>query len=545
MNLPRITRARVRAGRTSAVRVVSTIAVIARPAPPGRRRRESERLRSAPAVAVGMSVAALTLGLVPGVASAQAARAAGVGVPCNTAALVTAIKAANASPLTPTTLDLARHCTYLLTAIDNTSQFGPNGLPVIVSQQLTINGHDAVIKRSATAPRFRILEVGSSGRLILKDVTITGGDGGDGSAAGGILNGGTLAVTHSQVSNNTFTAPSGTSITAAGVGIENSGGATLTLRSVRITGNTSQGDFASGGGIKNSGTATVTDSLIGFNTVTSSVGGNGGGIANSGHMLLDDSRITGNVLRGNDVEGGGISNDVYPQGDLRVQSSSIDGNAAIAEGVALGGGIANLTGGASVVRSSVSNNTASATGQGGQGGQAQGGGIFISDFANASVDRSSISTNTATATGADSQAHGGGISSVGAVHVDRSSVSNNTASATGQDGQGQGGGIWMAGLDGQLFLEGRSSVSTNTATATGAGGSAQGGGISNTDGATLLLRDDSEVTQNTATAPHGTADGGGIFNDANSHVVISDSVVAQNKPNNCGGPGTPIAGCTG
>jgi hypothetical protein len=78
------------------------------------------RLRPRPAIAVGMSLAASTLGLVFVVPGAYAATS--VGVPCHTAALVKAIDDANA---TPTTLDGASRCTSRLTAIDDHARAHP------------------------------------------------------------------------------------------------------------------------------------------------------------------------------------------------------------------------------------------------------------------------------------------------------------------------------------------------------------------------------------------------------------------------------------
>jgi hypothetical protein len=78
------------------------------------------RLRPRPAIAVGMSLAASTLGLVSVVPGAYAATS--VGVPCHTAALVKAIDDANA---TPTTLDGASRCTSRLTAIDDHARAHP------------------------------------------------------------------------------------------------------------------------------------------------------------------------------------------------------------------------------------------------------------------------------------------------------------------------------------------------------------------------------------------------------------------------------------
>jgi hypothetical protein len=524
-----------------------------------------------------MSLAALALGLVPAVRGALAA-ASVVSVPCNTAALVTAIDNANSMPATPTTLDLARSCPYTLWAVDNTSANGSNGLPVIVNHQLTINGRDAVIRRGAFAPRFRILEVGarpSAGNLTLNDVTISGGDS---TFGGGILNGGRLTVNRSEITRNTATATGGS---AAGAGVENFAGARLALNSVRVTHNTDRGEFGAGGGIQNSGTATVTRSVISFNSATGRLLTDGGGIDNEDSMVLSDSLVTNNAVAvttaGPAVIGGGINNTF---GTLTVMRSQVTRNTATAPSTgsaasqAEGGGIGNSHV-LSMESSSIDGNTATTNGQ---NGSAIGGGIF-SAIGNVppqvTLERTSVSGNAARCSGAGCLAAGGGIWNLGPSTTDHSSVSRNTVTATGQGGRALGGGIFTTTInvvlkrtelagdaahcfnagcfaqgggiwnDGPLSAD-HSPVGTSTVTATGAGGSAQGGGIFNNGNGLVLLLDGSDVTRNVASAFGGPAQGGGIFNDAASSAVhLSHSVVVRNRPNNCAGPGTPIAGCTG
>ena len=63
--------------------------------------------------------------------------------------------------------------TQSLTAADNTT-FGPTGLPVITSA-LTLRGRNSTIRRTSSAPAFRILAVASSGNLTLYSTTVSGG----------------------------------------------------------------------------------------------------------------------------------------------------------------------------------------------------------------------------------------------------------------------------------------------------------------------------------------------------------------------------------
>ena len=526
---------------------------------------------------MGIGLAALTLGLVPTVRGALAA-ASVVSVPCNTSALVKAIDNANSMPATPTTLDLAGFCPYTLRAVDNTSAYGPNGLPVIVNHQLTINGRDAVIRRGAFAPRFRILEVGAgptAGNLTLNDVTISGGDA---TFGGGILNGGRLSVNRSEITRNTATDTDGN---AAGAGVGNGAGATLALNSVRVTHNTGRGEFGAGGGIQNSGTATVTRSVISFNSTTGRLLTVGGGIDNEDSMVLSDSLVTNNAVAvttaGPSAIGGGINNTF---GTLTVMRSQVNRNTATAPpsgsaaSQAEGGGIGNSHV-LSMESSSIDGNVATTTGR---NGSAIGGGIFsaFADLpAQVTLERTRVAGNAARCFGAGCLAAGGGIWNLGPLTTDHSSVSRNTVTARDQGGRALGGGIFtstfnvglkrteLAGDAAHCFSAGclaqgggiwndgplsadHSPVGTSTVTATGTGGRAQGGGIFNNGSGQVLLEDGSDVTRNVASAFGGRAQGGGIFNDAASSAVhLSHSVVVRNRPNNCAGPGTPIAGCTG
>lgn len=74
------------------------------------------------------------------------------------------------------TIVLARNGTYTLTTVNN-STAGANGLPVITSTNLTIDGNGATIARSSAAgtPAFRILFIGANASVTLEDVLISGG----------------------------------------------------------------------------------------------------------------------------------------------------------------------------------------------------------------------------------------------------------------------------------------------------------------------------------------------------------------------------------
>lgn len=203
---------------------------------------------------------------------------------------------------------------------------GANALPSVKSN-ITINGaadttNPTVIERpestldplgvSLPTPPFRIFRVAPEGVLALGRLTITGGsatlsdDIPLSNTGGGILNGGTLVLTNSEVRRNTADLDGGgvenfgiatltNSIVELNVagrfggGINSFGTATLTLRDGSIVRDNSAG--LDGGGVENSATAFISDSIISNN----SAGRFGGGIANSGATLeLTNSTISGN-----------------------------------------------------------------------------------------------------------------------------------------------------------------------------------------------------------------------------------------------------------
>ena len=97
-------------------------------------------------------------------------------------------------------ITLASHCTYTLTAPDNTD----DGLPEITGN-VTISGRDTTIRRAPNATQdFRIFHVVSGGNLTLNSLTVSGGrlplaD----SMGGGIANtNGTLNLNRSIIKGN-------------------------------------------------------------------------------------------------------------------------------------------------------------------------------------------------------------------------------------------------------------------------------------------------------------------------------------------------------
>ncbi|WP_028188593.1 hypothetical protein [Salinispora pacifica] len=175
----------------------------------------------------------------------------GTPVPCDADALIAAVTLANARD--GAVLDLAKDCTYLLTAnIDGA------GLPAITTPITLNGGKHTTIKRAAAVDQFRIFTVQSGGHLTLNHLTITGGEiNADGGGAL-VISGGALTANHSTITRN---------VANDGGGVDNFG--VTTINHSTVSHNSSQGF---GGGISNSqGTLIINNSHIAANT--SSEGG--------------------------------------------------------------------------------------------------------------------------------------------------------------------------------------------------------------------------------------------------------------------------------
>jgi hypothetical protein len=276
-------------------------------------------------VAAAVAGAALT---VSAPLAAQAQPAAGgpsFRVPCGTAALVTAINAANSG--SGATLVLAANCTYNIT----TPATAADGLPAITGHVILQGGPNTVIRRIPVLPAaFRILDVTAAGTLIVNDVSILNGS--TAGFGGGIQNAGTLILEQVRMSGN-----------AAGNGgaVANNAGATATVSDTLMTGNTTTS--VGGGGILNLGTLTLTGSIISGNTAPI----NGGGIntQSAGITRVIQSTVNRNTSGG---PGGGLSN----LGTTTLVGTTVEFNKGSA-----GGGIATGNTNVTLRGSTVENNT--------------------------------------------------------------------------------------------------------------------------------------------------------------------------------------------
>ena len=146
-----------------------------------------------------------------------------------------------------------------------------------LSTPITINGptdESVTVRGEGAADPYRIFTVTSGVTANIAYLTITNG-------SGGILNDGTLNLSHSTISGNTTA--------LSGAGIFNGAAGTLSVSNSTISGNTSTAN--SGGGIANFGTLDVSYSTLSNNTAF-----NGGGIFNNGAapFTLNYSIVAGN-----------------------------------------------------------------------------------------------------------------------------------------------------------------------------------------------------------------------------------------------------------
>jgi predicted outer membrane repeat protein len=161
------------------------------------------------------------------------------------------------------------------------------GGELLIKKNLTIGGPGAGQLTISGNNASRIFEVAPKERVTLSALKISNGsaDGG-----GGILNGGTLAVSNCTLSGNTAS--------SSGGGINNAG--TMTISNSALSGN-----FAAyGGAIFNGGTMMITGSALSGNFASNS----GGGIYNS--LLYNTTSlltVSSTTLSGNSAsDGGGI-----------------------------------------------------------------------------------------------------------------------------------------------------------------------------------------------------------------------------------------------
>ncbi|MFL6110027.1 MAG: choice-of-anchor Q domain-containing protein, partial [Catenulispora sp.] len=456
-----------------------------------------------------------------------AANSPGTGSDCGTAGSV------------PNTIVMGAG-TYTLSIARAGADDNPTGdLNVTGTTPLTISGAGTTASViDATGLGDRVLSLGAGTTVTLERLAITGGHapdgaagangsnvtsgaggpGGQGSAGGdggGILNLGTMSLTHLAVTNSR--AGQGGSGGAGGTGFIHggaggNGGAggrgggvyttgKLTLNAVAMTDNSAgQGGAGGHGGGAKSGFAN--QGFFGGGGGSGGAGGGGGGIYNAGSaatLTVTDSTI------------GGSANGTGGQGGSGGSAASMcgcnpgfgGGGGAGGSGGADGGGVANLTGTVVVTRSAVASNVAGYGGSGGAGGSGSGvrggpgsggpgglgssGGGIWSDGGSLDVTNSTLYSN---------RAGGGGGGGAGA------------SSAPGGNGGNGGNGGAIGVTNGASSLL-NVTVGSNQAAPGGSGGLTGGnGGVDGLGGGIYVqsaTSGDNMVLQNTivASSSHG------------------------------------------
>jgi hypothetical protein len=347
------------------------------------------------------------------------------------------------------------------------------------------------------------------------------------SGGGGISNDGTLTLVDTRVTDNRADDADGLASNAIGGGILNRAFGTLTIKHSVISNNhvavtPPNGRFAPGGGIATvGGTLTITDSRVSDNTAdTLSAVPTGveqeataGGIQIQGNAsaTIRSTAITGNLISSTNTLGDAtaFSGGLHADGPLVLRDSTISDN-RVAATTATGSAAATEGAGELNADDTISNtrftgNTVTATSSAGDA-HAENGGILTAAFEHMTISDSVINRNrlTATTTTGSATVQAGGIGNIGVLTLRNTSVDANSATASGPTGSAKGGGIWQ-------------------------GSDPRGPRL------TQLALVDSAVTHNTLTASAGIAvQGGGLFTPL-FPVTVTNSVIAENVPDQCYG----------
>ena len=320
------------------------------------------------------------------------------------------------------------------------------------------------------------------------------------------------------------------------------GGITVTVENLRLTGGT--GD---GAGVSNSvATVVISNSLI-YSNASSNFGGgllnaDGGQVTVNASTFISNTAVSGgglynatggqvtvnaSVFMSNTVTdtGGGLVND---NGVITVTNGSLVQN----NGAATGGGIWNSTNSRLILnQSDVISNSATNSG----------GGIYNASSSHVTIDAGSVVTNTANSgAGLYNTSNGSVITVTNGSRVEGNvaqlfggalynfgggQVTINASDVVSNSGRLIAGGLYNDGTNTALTVTNGSLIAQNTTTGSG-------GGIWNNDGRVNV--DGSTVTENRA--PSG--DGGGIYNQSNvgsGRIVLNAATVTSNTARFNGG----------
>lgn len=385
---------------------------------------------------------------------------------------------------------------------------------IVIGTDLTIAGDplSPPVIQAASAPGIavdRVLEIQPNTDVVLQDLVIRHGR--PMAGGGGILNAGDLRLLRTEVTSN-------------------------------------DGDGGHGGGILSTGPLELVDSLVSGNAADLL----GGGIACEGLCALTAVRSTidGNVVRTVIFSDGGAG--LYSQGSVRLESCLVTGNVGVGDPQGLGGGIYAPDGDLLLIDTDVTGNQAGA-------------GAGISSGGTLTVVRGSVSDNTATNT----LQSGGGLAIFGSFGVLESTQI--TGNSTVRDGGGvaswcpnltirrstiagnsahdQGGGLYVdtgltvvedsliagstSDFGGGAAVNYYARLRIRNSTISGNTADMEGGGLWVAYDQSFLSLSNVTVTGNTADpAAQSGVDGGGLFVEVNGPkqgaVDIRNSIVAGN-----------------
>ncbi|SCG45176.1 right-handed parallel beta-helix repeat-containing protein [Micromonospora coxensis] len=393
-------------------------------------------------------------------------------LPCDSDVLVEAVNRANLD--NGGVFRLAKDCEYKLT-----EQTDNNAFPAI-DERIVLLGHNSKLVHDGSE-LFRFFQVLNGGELILKDLTLKGG----------------------QVTSPPPLQPNGAN---GGALLVEEGGQAV-LKHTKLVDNRATGVGATGGNggaIYNLGDVEIHDSLLADNHArgTGTPGGNGGAIYNEGTLTIHKSELANNTATstGNGGNGGAIAND--DNGIVSVAHSKIANNKASNDG---GGIWSDDDTRVTVTHSKVIGNVACD----------DGGGIWNDGDSELTLEHVVVAGNKATD-------DGGGLfhDSSAVVVVRHSKFLDNTAGDNG-------GGIF----NGERMNIYATEFKGNHAE--------EGGAIYNDGDGDLAIRTSKIVynfAANTGTANSGA---GGIFNDNGTVVLDDKTIVAKNEPRNC----VDVPGC--
>ena len=363
--------------------------------------------------------------------------------------------------------------------------------------------------------------IDSWGALTLIRTAVTGNSAGAGPGqpgttsdadGGGIFSRqGSLTLDHAIVSGNraTATSPAGRFAEAGGIwaGVPefepggDSGHDVLVIRDSVISGNTA---------------SLSTDFPTVFGGQVQNLLANAGGVLVAGRTpatTIENTVISTNTAIATDPHGEAGALDAglnVTAGTLDMSGSVVSGNRAItrtgtSEGVGFAGGALEADGGGTISDTRITGNFASVDSPHSAAGVAGALGVFGNDSL-LTVRASAITGNTAIARSSTGSAdvQGAGVFNDGLLTLADDTVSGNSGTATGPSGTAQGGGIWngadFTGPPVQLTLE-------HTA-----------------------------VTRNSLTGSHGIkVQGGGLFSAPPATVVLRNSLITLNIPDQCSG----------